>query len=1175
MFDGNFRSRREVNLGGNRRGGTKRRGGGTSNSSSRSSASDSSGKTSILKQAEEQRKQRQESLRRDRASRKIQRTVRGWETRNFLAQNTLANYHHHRQVPSPSAVALRLDLTPSSNSLKRQEILVEYARDLLASTLPRGSTTTAEWFSHKRIAQVALQQLSKLLLPSKFGDDKNNSFLQPTFEILQNHFRITEAKYLNRVDLYLDLISCAKSWWNYSFFSEARHLEQSQSSSEPVVMITKSLMEWSAAMTTQLQQTTPYAQALLSSIPMTTSSVFDPAHASRLQELLPTNIQPQEEYYSTFFLPLATIFDTQSPADKCWQATISAIGGQELVVLSNALELCQQIKSTTSAPQALIHLLHHVLRERSDLALMASLVVRGESLESSPASLMVDSMESSTQDGHSDDDSDDDDDDETMLDSTSRPTKTTRRGGSRYTRQELMTVVKLDKLYQDQILMERKECLLKSPSPNLISVASQIGGSSKTTWLPWGLSLLPESSSHPNYTEEGVTSMDTSSDSSASILTSYMDVLSILMKGSNCLKSNSRAAGSQFLSQLAFSRPFLERLWNYVQRPGIPEAHVSVFCELIVQYFMALSDVEFLQYHSKMAVDSASFAPSSILAHDLIERLKELLHSLYWANPVLVSDIQSSNGRGRLLLSGTKLWNALYDRWNRLYRHAPFCDESAWWFPYLSSREDGAVIPARENRPDEEDDMEIVDSDDDDNSRNHTELSAAEAETDALAGSFRDPKMARVLTSIPQALPFDRRVKLFSSLLKADKLKTQDEAAETRRALLAMMQQDGEEPDFGGIREKVQIRRASLYDDSMEQLNKLGTKLKRKVQVSFINQHGAEEAGIDGGGVFKEFLDDLIKDGFAAQQDGSGNGSPQLFAVTPLQTLAVHPAMSDNFSMLPHYEFLGRVLGKAVYESILVEPQFCLPFLNTLLGKPNSLEDLKNFDPEYYKNLTKLRYLSKDEIDSLGLTFEISLEGARGSHPRSVELLPGGRNKPVTKQNVIQYIFLVAHQRLNVQGAPQTRAFLKGFRDLIPASWVRLFSAIELQKLIGGDDSVRGIDVASLKRSMQYAGGYHPSQPIIESFWEIIDELTPEQQRLFLKFMTSCSRQPLLGFSSLQPAPCIQQIRIPEAEISKNSRLPTSSTCMNLLKLPNYQRKDLMKEKLIAAIESGAGFELT
>ncbi len=116
---------------------------------------------------------------------------------------------------------------------------------------------------------------------------------------------------------------------------------------------------------------------------------------------------------------------------------------------------------------------------------------------------------------------------------------------------------------------------------------------------------------------------------------------------------------------------------------------------------------------------------------------------------------------------------------------------------------------------------------------------------------------------------------------------------------------------------------------------------------------------------------------------------------------------------------------------------------------------------------------------------------------------------------------------------------------------------------------------------MQYAGGYHPSQVVIQWFWEIIEEMTADQQGKFLKFMTSCSRQPLLGFQSLAPLPCIHQVRLSDEEYSlsstggKDLRLPTSATCMNLLKLPNYRTKEVMQSKLLYAIESGTGFELS
>jgi ubiquitin-protein ligase E3 C len=54
----------------------------------------------------------------------------------------------------------------------------------------------------------------------------------------------------------------------------------------------------------------------------------------------------------------------------------------------------------------------------------------------------------------------------------------------------------------------------------------------------------------------------------------------------------------------------------------------------------------------------------------------------------------------------------------------------------------------------------------------------------------------------------------------------------------------------------------------------------------------------------------------------------------------------------------------------------------------------------------------------------------------------------------------------------------------------------------------------------------------------------------------------------LQPPFCIQSA-------GASHRLPSSSTCMNLLKLPEFNQEELMAEKLLYAIQAGAGFELS
>lgn len=759
-------------------------------------------------------------------------------------------------------------------------------------------------------------------------------------------------------------------------------------------------------------------------------------------------------------------------------------------------------------------------------------------------------------------------------------------------RQDLQTISKLDRLYKFNLTKAQSDMmgwLREQPldfATQMCEISMKIGRGDVITQV---IPVIFDASNPNDYREEETEN--------------FCTILSCLLQ--NCCGARARdSAVSPLLSTLAFRSGFLKDLWHYTKQRVLfyndivrgnnaftvqssresvrMYSAVTSFCDMFSHQLLAIDDEEFIgsftvaYHHDK--------DKGGILVTEVICMLKNLLYDLYWSKPVIAADftiLQSRTTfectdiekfhRARLLLSGTKLWNSIYTRWSRLFRTFDFCDEESWWFPHLVTRHDdesGAMdhrTASMNQEMDEEEDesmgsiMEV-----DENA--HVE---GQDESEALASSFKDPKMARILSSIPQALPFERRAKLFSSLLGADIAKTQDESA-AMREMMWNMQQGIEGAEYRG-REKVRIRRDELYNDSMFQISELARRLKKKVQVTFISKHGNEEAGVDGGGLFKEFLDDLIKEAFNPQISRDGIVGP-LFIETPLQTLAVNTNLGPSPLALSHYRFLGRVLGKAVYESILVEPQFCLPFLNQLLGQHNTVDDLKNIDPIYHKHLCSLRKMSGEEIASLGLTFELTVSSSDGTSSRSIELVPGGSSLPVTGENVIRYIHLVAHRRLNIETARQANEFLSGFRDLIPASWVRLFSPYELQKVISGDNTVNGFDVKGLKSVMLYGGGYHPSQPIIQWFWQIVDEMTATQKSKLLKFMTSCSRQPLLGFGHLSPLPCIHQVRVQEDE---EQRLPTSATCMHLLKLPNYRSKSILKEKLLYAIESGAGFELS
>ena len=65
-----------------------------------------------------------------------------------------------------------------------------------------------------------------------------------------------------------------------------------------------------------------------------------------------------------------------------------------------------------------------------------------------------------------------------------------------------------------------------------------------------------------------------------------------------------------------------------------------------------------------------------------------------------------------------------------------------------------------------------------------------------------------------------------------------------------------------------------------------------------------------------------------------------------------------------------------------------------------------------------------------------------------VELRAGGGEIPVTRDNCVQYIHLLADWRLNTSIEPQFRAFREGLARVVPLSWLRLFNQGELQVCI-------------------------------------------------------------------------------------------------------------------------------
>ena len=193
--------------------------------------------------------------------------------------------------------------------------------------------------------------------------------------------------------------------------------------------------------------------------------------------------------------------------------------------------------------------------------------------------------------------------------------------------------------------------------------------------------------------------------------------------------------------------------------------------------------------------------------------------------------------------------------------------------------------------------------------------------------------------------------------------------------------------------------------------------------------------------------------------------------------------------------------------------------------------------------------------------------GDLGSEIAEHELIPGGSNIPVTNNNKLRYVLLASWFHLARQLDRQAAAFAAGLSEIIPLARLRIFSPSEINLLVSGEQR-KGFDVDDLIKNLVYGGGYTESSKTIELLFEVLREFSDTDRSAFLAFVTSAPRPPLLGFKVLHPKFGIN--RVPERD-----RLPTAATCTNLLKLPDYCNKNLLREKLLVAIHAQSGFDLS
>ena len=331
----------------------------------------------------------------------------------------------------------------------------------------------------------------------------------------------------------------------------------------------------------------------------------------------------------------------------------------------------------------------------------------------------------------------------------------------------------------------------------------------------------------------------------------------------------------------------------------------------------------------------------------------------------------------------------------------------------------------------------------------------------------------------------------------------------------------------------------------------------RRWIVTFIDKLGQVEQGVDAGGLYKEFIYKLSEEAFSTKLGFFEESETGLLLPT---RDSAH--VDKNYNYDKTYEFLGFIVAKAIADGIKIFPNFSPIFLNNCLEIENSFTDLKLYDPDLYKSLVTLQTYEGDVENDFGLYFSLTIE--RNGKNVNFDLIPNGNNIPVNNKNRLTYIKKVTDYYLTFQFKNAVSNFENGMMKIINMDILRLYTGEELRQIIFGFD--KDVFTTSDLQGNCLFQGFNMNKPeeaqCINDFFKILEEFNQKEKEKFLFFCTSLKRLPIGGFSKLRPKFTI---------IKSFGTVPTSSTCVNMLKLPILPYKKL-KDILLYVINADAGF---
>merc|ERR1719319_19059 len=205
-----------------------------------------------------------------------------------------------------------------------------------------------------------------------------------------------------------------------------------------------------------------------------------------------------------------------------------------------------------------------------------------------------------------------------------------------------------------------------------------------------------------------------------------------------------------------------------------------------------------------------------------------------------------------------------------------------------------------------------------------------------------------------------------------------------------------------GIRREdlaVHVRRDAVFEESFRELyRRSAEEWKNRFYIVFEGEEGQ-----DAGGLLREWYviisREIFNPNYALFKTSSGDRV----------TYTINDFSHINSNHLCYFKFVGRVIAKAIYDNKLLECYFTRSFYKHILAKAVKHQDMESEDYEYFKGLD---FLLENKVEDLGSELTFSTEIQEFGVTETRELIPNGKNIPVTDENKDEYIRLVCQMKM-------------------------------------------------------------------------------------------------------------------------------------------------------------------